>query len=84
VRHGEELGATTADEYERLADDFMMGPLRAGALECAREGDLVRFHPGTCEFGVLTKDGHIATFMVIRRLPNDRQTPLQYFQSNCK
>jgi hypothetical protein len=84
VRHGEEFGTKTADEYERLADAFMMGPLRDGALECSRDGDLVRFDPGTNEFGVLTTDGHIATFMVLRPLPSDPQTPLQYFQSNCK
>lgn len=84
VRHGDEFGATTADEYERLADAFVTGPLREGALECTRNGDLVRFDPRTCEFGVLTRDGQIATFMIIRKLPGSRQTPLQYFQSNCK
>jgi filamentous hemagglutinin len=84
VRHGEEFGAGSADEYERQADIFMIGPLRDGALECTRDGDLVRFDPRTDEFGVLTRDGHIATFMILRPLPSDRQTALEYFKSNCK
>jgi len=71
-------------EYERLADSFMTGPLREGALECTRDGDLVRFDPRTNEFGVLSADGHVETFMVLRPLPSSRQTALQYFQSNCK
>ena len=82
--HGDEFEAATADAYEQLADAFMTGPLREGALECSRDGYLVRFHPRTREFGVLTGDGKIATFMIVRRWPGDRQTPLQYFQSNCK
>jgi hypothetical protein len=84
VRHGEEFGATTADEYERLADSFMIGPLRDGALECNREGDLIRFDPRTKEFGVLATQGHVATFMVLTMLPSQRMTALEYFQSNCK
>jgi hypothetical protein len=59
----------------------MLGAPREGALECIRDGDLVRFHPRTCEFEVLASGGYIRTFMVIRQLPNDRQTPLRYFQS---
>ena len=84
ARHGEEFGAASAAEYERLADAFMMAPLREGALECTRNGDLVRFDPRTDEFGVLTRDGHLATFMILRPLPSDRRTALEYFQSNCK
>lgn len=83
VRHGEEFGAATADEYERLADAFLMEPLRDGALECTRKGDLIRFDPRTNEFGIRATQGHIATFMVLRVLPSDRKTALEYFQSNC-
>ena len=84
ARHGEDFGAESADEYESLADAFMKGPLRHGALECTRDGDLVRFDPRTDEFGVLTREGHVATFMILRPLPSDRQTALEYFQSNCR
>lgn len=85
VRHREEFGAATADEYERLADAFMTEPLRDGALECThRDGGIARFDPGTNEFGVLTAEGDISTFMIVRPLPSSRQTSFEYFQSNCK
>ena len=74
----------TADEYERLADAFMAGPLRDGALECfKRNRDKVRFDPRTEEFGVASADGVIKTFLVVRPLPGARQTAMQYFRSNC-
>ena len=85
MRHGEEVGAATADEYERRADAFMTGPLQKGALECVRpNGDRLRFDPTTQEFGVLVKAGHIATFMIAKPLPNSSQTSLQYFRSKCR
>ena len=68
-----------------MADAFMTGPLREGALECFRaNGDLVRFDPRTDEFGILTMAGHIATFMIVQPLPSARRTSMQYFQSNCQ
>lgn len=85
ARHGQEFQASTADEYERLADAFMIGPLRQGALECLNtEGNIVRFDPRTEEFGVLTGAGHIATFMIVRPLPSSRQTSMDYFRSKCR
>jgi pyocin large subunit-like protein len=84
VRHGEEFGSASADEYERRADAFMIGPLRDGAMECRRGGDLLRFDPRTAEFGVLAVGGNIRTFMIVRPLPSARQTALEYFQSKCK
>jgi filamentous hemagglutinin len=75
----------TSDEYERLADAFMTGSLRVGALECSRaNGDLVRFDPQTNEFGVMSTAGYLATFMVVQPLASSHQTSLQYFQSNCR
>jgi filamentous hemagglutinin len=69
----------------RLADAFMTGPLREGALECTNaKGHVVRFDPRTEEFGVLGKDGKVLTFMVVRPLPSAQQTSLQYFQSQCQ
>lgn len=85
ARHGQEFLAETADEYERLADVFMTGTLRAGASECFRSnGDLVRFDPRTDEFGVRSVVGLICTYMIVRPLPHHGQTSLQYFQSNCR
>lgn len=83
IGHGEDFAVKTADEYERLAEAFMRGPLRDGARECfKRTGELVRFDPRTAEFGVLSQDGIVYTFMIAR--PSSDQTPLQYFLSNCQ
>lgn len=85
ARHGEEFRVETADEYERLADEFLTGPLRDGAMECLRSnGDLVRFDPRTDEFGVRAQAGHISTYLIARPLPHAGQTSVEYFQSNCK
>jgi hypothetical protein len=85
ARHGQEFGTASADEYERLAEAFMRGPLRDGALECSRaNGDLVRFDPRTDEFGVIATAGHIMTFMIVRPLLSSWQTSMQYFRSNCQ
>lgn len=83
IRHGEEFQAGTADEYERLADEFLAGPLQVGAMECYRtSGDLVRFDPTTNEFGVLSKNGYVSTYLIHRSLPGG-PTGLQYFQYEC-
>lgn len=85
ARHGQEFRAATADEYESLAEAFMMGPLRDGVRECVRaNGDLVRFDPRTNEFGILSTSGCIATFMIVRPLASSRKTSLQYFLEQCE
>jgi hypothetical protein len=86
VRYGQEFGTATADEYGRLADAFMMEPLREGVLECQRrrDGARVRFDPKTNEFGILTIAGHIATFMIVQPLRSSSQTPRQYYEAACK
>jgi pyocin large subunit-like protein len=86
VRHGEEFNVTTAEEYERLADAFLLGPLRQGAMECIRprDGASLRFDPNTAEYGVLSEDGYVWTYMIWKPLPSSNQTALQYFQSDCK
>ena len=85
VRHGAEFGAASADEYEKLADAFMKDPCPRDVLECIRtNGDRVRFDPKTATFAILTTAGHLATFMIVKPLSNSRQTPLDYFHSNCR
>ena len=60
VRHGQQFSVGNADQYERLADQFLIGPVREGALECFRtNGDRVRFDPRTEEFGVLSRAGYV-------------------------
>lgn len=55
---------------------YMIGPLRDGALECRRGGDLLRFDPRTAEFGVLAREAYIRTFMIVRPLPSAGQAQL--------
>ncbi len=85
-RHGEEVSAKTADEYEKLADAFMTGPLRQGMRHCVRlrDGALIRFDPATSEYGVQNADGNINTFMLLVIPPTSTDTPAQYFERDCK
>jgi hypothetical protein len=86
IRHGEEFNVRTAEEYERLADAFLLGPLPDGALQCVRpkDGASVRFDPKTAELGMLSKEGDVTTYMICQPLPSSNQTALQYFHSVCK
>jgi hypothetical protein len=65
---------------------FMRGPLRDGTLECQRRGtgDRVRFDPRTNTFGVATAAGVMITFLIVQPLRSSRQTPREYFESQCK
>ncbi len=36
AKHGHKFGASNADEYERMADQFMYGPLGQNSRECNR------------------------------------------------
>jgi hypothetical protein len=55
-RHGWEFGVATAEEYERMADAFMMGQMNADTQECIRPNgnlrdrlDFVTVHFGVAE-----------------------------------
>jgi hypothetical protein len=55
-RHGHEFGVATPEEYERMADTFMLGPLNSDTRECIRPNgnlrnrmDFVMFHFGAAE-----------------------------------
>jgi hypothetical protein len=53
ARHGHKLGAANAQEYERMADDFMFGNLLPDTRECLRPGvDRLRLGFTTRNFGV--------------------------------
>jgi pyocin large subunit-like protein len=74
----------TEAEYERRADEFLIGNLREGAEECMRSnGDKVRFDARTDEFGVLSAEGFVKTYMIARPLPH-AGTSRDYFKSNCR
>ena len=82
TRHASDFSATSAEEYEFLADRFLGIPICPPILECVRvsNGDLVRFDPLTNEFGVLTISQIILTYFVRR---SSNVTPLSYFEKQC-
>lgn len=62
-KHGAEFGAGSPQEYEQLADIFLVGALRASVHECRRAGgDVVRFDPASDEYGVVDGAGVIRTY----------------------
>jgi hypothetical protein len=62
-KHGSEFGATSPQEYEQLADMFLVGALRANVQECRRTGgDVVRFDPASDEYGVIDRTGIVRTY----------------------
>lgn len=69
VKHGHKFGASDALEYERMADEFMFGPLGAQTHECIRpEGiDRIRFDFGTRYEGVACRAPEfLRTFYPVR------------------
>ena len=86
TRHGPGVGASTKEEYEALADEFMGASLDSTTQQCIRSysGDILRFRSATQEFGILTKYGVIRTYYK----PNPRRLPFPtnyvYFQQECK
>ncbi|WP_309930729.1 RHS repeat-associated core domain-containing protein, partial [Arthrobacter sp. 1088] len=65
ARHGSALGATSAAGYEKMAAEFLQGPISPSTIEKVRtNGDIVRFNSSTQEFGILSKDGVVRTYYV--------------------
>ena len=61
--HGAEFGASNAQDYEKLADEFLGGVAASGVLENVRSrGDMVRYDPATEAFGVMDSTGIIRTY----------------------
>jgi len=53
-KHGHKFGLTTKEDFERLADVFMFGPMNANTQECIRPSgaDRLRLDFITVYFGV--------------------------------
>lgn len=64
TRHGHDVGATTKEEYEALADEFLGAPRDNRTQECTRScsGDILRFRSSTKEFGILASHSIIRTY----------------------
>ena len=68
-RHGHEFGIGTADEYERLADEFMFGAMNADTHECiqATKPRRNRMDFATVHFGVASGNPEsLITFYIPR------------------
>lgn len=93
--HGHQFGATTAQEYEEMADNFMTRPIIPPMREHLRaNGMRVRYDPSTDEFGVLYTWGYVATYFKPIPAPNipvnqrtremhGYRTNMQYFTAQC-
>ena len=68
ARHGHEFGARDEFDYERMADEFLYGPMVPPTAECFRlmgRGDRVRFSPASLHFGVVCMaPEYIRTFYI--------------------
>jgi hypothetical protein len=69
VSHGHEFGVSSAEDYERIADDFINGALAMDAKECTRRNlDKVRFGFMSLKLGVGTPHPNIVrTFYIVKR-----------------
>jgi len=62
-KHGEDFGASNANEYERMADEFLGLEKPETVHECVRgSGSRLRYDPMTDAFGVIDQTRVIQTF----------------------
>ena len=84
-RHGSDFGAKTADEYEKMAREFLNEPLGASVQECVRRGngDTIRFDTVTEAFAIMRSDSIIKSFYKPEVSWHGYRTNLLYFQAEC-
>ena len=81
-KHRANLDCSSSWQYENLADGFLGGPITNDVAEFTRPGgDRVRYNQTTHEFGVITMDGTIKTYLVLDKGPVRNRV---YFCQNCK
>ncbi|EJM15810.1 hemagluttinin repeat protein, partial [Pseudomonas sp. GM18] len=82
ARHGSDFGAKNTLEYQAQADKFLTASKPAGVLEKARpNGDIVRYNPGTDEFGVVSSGGSIRTYYKPDPAVHGKGSNLDYFNA---
>lgn len=82
ARHGGDFGAKNTLEYQAQADKFLTASKPAGVLEKARpNGDIVRYNPGTDEFGVVSSGGSIRTYYKPDPAVHGKGSNLDYFNA---
>ena len=83
--HGQEVGANTAADYERLADNFMFGPRGPDVEECIRpQGGFVRFDKVTQEYGAVNSRGFVSTYFIADPNVHREASNLAYFRKRCR
>lgn len=89
AKHGHEFGARDAQEYEVMADAFLLGALPLDAQECLRRSrpDRIRLHSRNSTFGVSRirpAPECVRTFYrVAGHLVTYYGGPLRYLQYEC-
>jgi hypothetical protein len=62
-KHGGDFGASNANEYEQMADEFLGGDKQEGVHECVRAcGAKLRYDPRNEAYGVLDAQSIIRTY----------------------
>ena len=92
TKHGRKFRAADAAEYERMADNFMYGPLSLGTQECTRPvgptgvQDKVRFDFGTrYEAIACVVSSFLRTFFPVEvRFIKRRGGEARYFAYECR
>lgn len=84
-KHGAEVGAIDEEDYERLADEFLGGPLLDTMNECIRRIDnyRIRWDRRSNLFGVLSGDSYILTFYLADPAWHLMSSNRAYFDSEC-
>jgi len=81
AKHGAEFGLRSAQAYERAAGRFMSGRPGRGVLQGTRQnGDIVRYNPGTNEFGIARQDGTLRTYFKPNPATHGLPSNTEYFR----
>jgi pyocin large subunit-like protein len=71
LKHGADFGASTAEEYEQMAEEFMFGERDKNTRECTRpnHGQRIRFDFWSRRFGSAESavSEHLRTFYRVRQ-----------------
>jgi hypothetical protein len=81
LKHKDEFGCTTPEEYEVLADTFLTQPKQGWMKECdcTTSDDTIRYDTRSQEFGMLW-DGYIVTYF---KVSGSRRDAELYFEKQC-
>jgi pyocin large subunit-like protein len=80
AKHMYDFDAETPSEYDDLAAQFLTNQNNPDVLELTRpDGDVVKFNPNTNEFGILSGDGNVRTYLRLDERSHDYPSNLNYF-----